>query len=188
MKINNDIIIKDDENESVLRVHSEDVTFPLSPEDEDLIKSLYKYVDDSGNEEIAKAENLRPAVGIAAPQVGVHKKMLAIILKDEEGNKTFELALINPKIISHSVRNSYLKAGEGCLSVPGEHPGYAYRHAKIKVKAYNYLTKKDEILELRGYEAIVVQHEIDHLNGILFYDHINPDDPFYEEPGAEVIE
>ena len=57
MKINNDIIIKDDENESVLRVHSEDVTFPLSPEDENLIKSLYKYVDDSGNEEIAKAEN-----------------------------------------------------------------------------------------------------------------------------------
>ncbi|MBR2809636.1 MAG: peptide deformylase, partial [Erysipelotrichaceae bacterium] len=84
MKINNDTIIKDDENESILRVHSEDVAFPLSPEDEDLIKSLYKYVDDSGNEEIAKAENLRPAVGIAAPQVGVHKKMLAIILKDEE--------------------------------------------------------------------------------------------------------
>ena len=58
------------------------------------------------------------------------------------------------------------------------------RHFRIKVKAYNILTKKDEVIDARGYLSIVLQHEIDHLSGILYYDRINNFEPFKVLSGA----
>lgn len=186
MLINNDTIIKDD-NE-LIRKKSADVALPLSDEDRDVLMQMLKYVDESTIPEIAEKENLRPAVGISAIQVGIPKKMTAVIIKDEEGNKLCEYALVNPKIVSNSVEKACLSSGEGCLSVVNEHEGLVYRSARIKVKAYDALKNEDIVIKADGYLAIVLQHELDHFKGILFYDHINTADPYYRDPEAIVIE
>lgn len=186
MIINNDTIIKDDD--PLIRTKSKDVALPLSSEDKSLLLDMHKYVYDSTIEEIAEKENLRPAVGISAIQVGVPKKMTAIIIKDKDGNPIYDFALVNPKIISSSIEKSYLKYGEGCLSVDGEHEGYIYRSARCKVKAYDLLSNQDIIINAKGYLAIVLQHELDHFKGVLFYDHINPKQPYFEDPEAICIE
>lgn len=186
MIINNDTIIKDDDE--LIRIKSKDVPLPLSKEDRELLLDMHKYVYNSTIEEIATKENLRPAVGISAIQVGVPKKMTSIIIKDEEGKVLIEYALVNPKIISSSIEKAYLKAGEGCLSVDNEHAGYIYRSARIKVKAYDALKDEEIIIKASGYLAIVLQHELDHFKGILFYDHINKINPYYEDKDAICIE
>ena len=186
MLINNDTIIKDDN--SLIRQKSVDVSLPLSDEDKSLLLDMLKYVDDSTVEEIAERKNLRPAVGISAIQVGIPKKMTAVILKDADGKKIYEYALVNPKIISNSVEKTYLASGEGCLSVVDEHEGYIYRSARIKVKAFDILQNKEILIKAGGYLAVVLQHELDHFKGILFYDHINKKDPKYIDPEAIVIE
>ena len=186
MLINNDTIIKDD-NE-LIRKKSNDVVLPLSEEDRTVLMEMLKYVDESTIPEIAEAENLRPAVGISAIQVGIPKKMTAIILKDDDGNKIVEYALVNPKIISNSVEKACLSSGEGCLSVAEDHEGLVYRSARVKVKAYDALKDENIIIKAEDYLAIVLQHELDHFKGILFYDHINEADPYREEPGAIIID
>lgn len=186
MLINMDTIINDDN--PLIREKSEEVSLPLSKEDEDLLKDMLTYVIESTDEKLAEEKNLSPAVGISAIQVGVKKKMMAIALKDDEGNITHKYALVNPKLVSHSIEQTYLKSGEGCLSVPEFHDGYIYRHARIKVKAYDALTKENVELKLKDYIAIIFQHEMDHFNGILYYDHINKDNKFYEDENAIVIE
>ena len=75
----------------------------------------------------------------------------------------------------------------GCLSVDNEHEGYVYRSYKIVVKAFDALKGEDVTITARGYDAIVLQHEIDHLNGVLFYDHIDKKDPFKVIPGSVEI-
>ena len=95
--------------------------------------------------------------------------------------------LVNPRIVSSSVQKAYLHSGEGCLSVVNQHDGYVVRSARITVKAFDLCTNKDITIRARGYLAIVLQHEIDHFSGILFYDHINKKDPFKEVEGALVI-
>lgn len=186
MLINNDTIIKDDSE--LIRQKSIDVALPLSDEDRNLLLDMLKYVDNSTIEEIAQRDNLRPAVGISAIQVGVPKKMTAIILKDENGNKVYEYALINPKIISNSIEKSCLSTGEGCLSVIEDHQGYVYRSSRVKVKGFDILQNKEIIIQASDYLAIVLQHELDHFKGILFYDHINKSNPMYEDPNATIIE
>jgi len=186
MLINNDTIIKDDSD--LIRQKSQDVSLPLSNEDKELLLDMLKYVDNSTIEEIAQAENLRPAVGISAIQVGVPKKMTAIIIKDENNEKVVEYALVNPKIVSESIEKSYLLSGEGCLSVVDEHLGYIYRPTRIKVKAYDLLQDKQIEIKASGYLSMVIQHELDHFKGVLFYDHINKDEPFHVDEEATVIE
>ncbi len=186
MLINNETIIKD--NDERIRMKSQDVAFPVSAEDRQLLMKMMEYVDKSTNEEIAEKENLRAAVGISAIQLGIPKKMTAIIIKDDEGNKVYEYALVNPKIVSQSMEKAYLEAGEGCLSVEAEHQGYVYRSARVKVKAYDLL--KEDFIEIKAedYLAIVLQHELDHFKGILFYDRIDPKQPFHKEDNAHPIE
>lgn len=184
MRITINNIIKD--TDSLIRQKSEDVALPLSKEDKDLLNEMLTYVRDSTDEELASEYDLKPAVGIAAVQCGVLKKMLAIVIHDED--KTIEYALVNPKIISHSKQYAYLKNGEGCLSVEEFHDGYVPRAARITVEGYDMLKDEHVRIRARGYEAIVMQHEIDHFNGILYYDHINKENPFYEIPDAIVIE
>ena len=186
MLINNDTIIKDDND--LIRQKSVDVSMPLSEEDRNLLLDMLKYVDNSTIAEIAEKDNLRPAVGISAIQVGVPKKMTAIILKDGEGKKVYEFGLVNPKIISNSIEKTYLSSGEGCLSVPQDHEGYIYRSARVKVKGFDILQNKEIVIKADGYLAVVLQHELDHFKGILFYDHINKNNPMYIDPNAIVIE
>ena len=182
MLINNETIIKDDD--PLIRQRSADVEMPVSDENRAVLLEMLNYVDRSTIEEIAEKEDLRPAVGISAIQIGIPLKMTAIIIKDEEGNKVCEYALVNPRIVSESVEKAYMDAGEGCLSVVGEHEGFVYRSARVKVKAYDILQEKDIVIKAEGYLAIVLQHELDHFKGILFYDRITT----YHDPQAIVIE
>ncbi|NBK97054.1 MAG: peptide deformylase [Erysipelotrichia bacterium] len=184
MRITINSIIKD--TDSLIRKKSEEVALPLNSEDKALLEEMLTYVRDSTDEEKAEKYDLKAAVGIAAVQCGVLKKMLAIVLHGEK--ETIEYALVNPKIISHSKQYAYLKSGEGCLSVETFHEGYVPRAARITVEGYDMLRDEHVRIRARGYEAIVIQHEIDHFSGILYYDHINKENPFYEIPDAIVIE
>ena len=64
------------------------------------------------------------------------------------------------------------------------HEGFVYRHYKVTVKTYDLLKKSLMTYTFTGYPAIIVQHEIDHLKGVLFYDHINKESPFIRKSGA----
>ena len=178
-------IVKDD-NPS-LRLKSELLNLPLQKKYIALAKRMLRYVKDSRDDEKAQKYDLKPAVGLAAPQVGVNVQIIVVVVDDEDGN-FMEFCLANPKIISHSVQKSALSLGEGCLSVEVEHQGLVHRSARIKVRAFDVLA--NEMVEFRadGYLAVVLQHEIDHLNGVLFYDHINLSDPWKVEENTLIIE
>lgn len=188
MLINNETIVKD--TDPRIREKSLPVSLPLSKEDEDLLRALFQYVKDSTNPEIAEAQNLRPAVGISAIQVGVAKQLTAVIVHDIDKNEnevTYEYMLVNPRIVSSSMQKAYLENGEGCLSVDNPHEGHVVRSARVTVKAYDLLTNQDVTIRARGYFAIVLQHELDHFNGVLFYDRIDKKNPLQEIEGAMVI-
>jgi len=185
MLINNDTIVKD--SDPMIRKSSEKVATPLTTEDHQLLMDMLQYVRDSIDPQKAAERNLRPAVGISAVQIGVLKQLVAISIDYGEEGKS-EYALANPRIVSHSVQNAYLKNGEGCLSVVNEHEGHVFRHARITVRAYDALSKQEVTFKVSGYEAIVLQHEIDHLSGHLFYDRIDPNNPWKEDSEALVIE
>ena len=179
-----DDIVRD--GHPVLRKVAAEVQLPPSQEDQAILEGLIEYVKNSQEPDIAQKHGLRPGVGLAAPQINVSKRMIAVHVNDEKDN-LISYALFNPKIISHSVEKSYLSAGEGCLSVDESIPGYVPRYARITVKATD-LDGKEVKIRLKGLPAIVFQHEIDHLNGIMFYDHINKQDPYTEIPDALPIE
>ena len=178
-------IVKDD-NPS-LRLKSELLNLPLQKKYIALAKRMLRQVKDSRDDEKAQKYDLKPAVGLAAPQVGVNVQIIVVVVDDQDGN-FIEYCLANPKIISHSVQKTALSLGEGCLSVEVEHQGLVHRSARIKVRAFDVLA--NEMVEFRadGYLAVVLQHEIDHLNGVLFYDHINLSDPWKVEENTLIIE
>lgn len=155
-----------------LRQKAIEIPLPIIKEDEDLALEMLKHIKESQDEEFAAEHCIRGGVGLAAPQVGVSKRIIVVLFDD--GTKEVCHVLANPSIISNSIKRCFLTGGEGCLSVDDPHPGNVYRYNKITVKAYDVLEKKDIIFNAFGYEAIVLQHEIDHLNGVLFYDHIDP--------------
>lgn len=188
------ILMKDiiDDTNPLIREISEPVSLPLSDEDQQLALEMYEYLKNSQDEDLSEKYQLRPGVGLAAIQLGIKKRMCAILVYDfdDEGNIIDETSyvLVNPKIISYSERKAYLKDGEGCLSVLTEHQGYVPRHHKITVTAYDALTKQDIRIVVRGYLAIVFQHEFDHFDGRLFYDRIDKKYPFKPIPNAVEIE
>ncbi|MBP2239959.1 peptide deformylase [Cytobacillus eiseniae] len=158
-----------------LREVAKEVTLPPSEEEIQTLKSMLEFLINSQNPEIAEKYGLRSGIGLAAPQINIAKRMIAIYLKDEN-EKIHSYALFNPKIISHSVEGAYLSAGEGCLSVDEAIPGFVPRHARITVKGIA-IDGTEVKVRLKGLLAIVFQHEIDHLNGVMFYDHIDSKNP-----------
>ena len=103
-----------------------------------------------------------PGVGLAAPQVGINKRIIVIDPQDEE---TGLLQLINPEIVA---REGWVQGTEGCLSIPGV-VGDVYRFEKVKVVALDRNGRKVYI-DAEGWLARIFQHEIDHLEGILYTD------------------
>lgn len=145
----------------ILRQISEDVRLPLSKEDRDLMTSLYKYVKD--NEELA--------MGISAVQVGILKRMCAIRYRKHD-NSLVSYQLVNPKIIWHSQEKYSLEGGEGCLSVEETHDDRIPRWSAVRVMAFDCIKNKSVLIDATGLDAVVLQHELDHLNGILYIDYI----------------
>ena len=104
-------------------------------------------------------------IGLAAPQVDILQRIITI---DIEGDKQNQLVLINPEILASEGETGI---EEGCLSIPG-HRALVPRKEKVKVKALNR-QGEEVIYDADGLFAICIQHEIDHLNGVLFVDHIS---------------
>lgn len=174
------------EGHPALRKTAEEVAVPLSEEDVQLSQEMLTFLKDSQDEELAAKYQLRSGVGLAAPQLNINKRIIAIHLEDEKG-KLHSYCLFNPKIVSHSVGQTYLPNGEGCLSVDRDIKGYVPRYARITVRATD-VDGNALKLRLRGLVAIVVQHEIDHLNGVMFFDHINEENPFSIPSHAKPLE
>jgi peptide deformylase len=109
-----------------------------------------------------------PGIGLAAIQIGVPRRMLVIDLS-KEGEEKQPLVFINPEIVNSSDDRSVYE--EGCLSIP-DYYAEVERPAKVTVK---YLDRegKEQSVEADGLLATCLQHEIDHLNGVLFIDHIS---------------
>lgn len=178
-------IIKEDHPD--IRRPSKDVSLPLSEEDIKILELMNEYLLNGYDEETAEKHGIRPGVGLSAVQIDVLKRMFVIMAYDEKG--TFHnYAIINPKIISESVELTYLKGGEGCLSVDRTVDGLIFRPRRIKANVHLYDFKEKTItkqeLKLKGYLAIIFQHEYDHLKGILFVDRINKDNPFLILPNS----
>jgi peptide deformylase len=109
-----------------------------------------------------------PGVGLAAPQVGVSKRVIvADVARSGEPPQPMQMA--NPEIIDASSERSVFE--EGCLSLP-EHYAEVKRPERVRVR---YLDRENEIREqdMDGFLATCIQHEMDHLDGILFVDHIS---------------
>lgn len=182
-------IVKEDD--PVLRKKASLVEVPVSKETIDTLKLMDEYLTNSYDMDIVKKYNLRPGVGIAAPQIGVSKRMFCIQAEDEKGD-FHHLVVVNPKIISESEQLTYLPNGEGCLSVDRDTKGLVMRHKKIKARCllYDFESQefKEQTITLTGYLAIVFQHEYDHLDGILFVDKINQENPFFVPSNAKQLE
>ncbi len=165
-----------DEKDPKLRAKNTDVDFPLTKKEKDTIHDMLEHLYLSQIEEKAKKYNLRPGMGLAAPQLGINKNFFVICHEEEEG--VFKnYVLINPKLISNSEELIYASGGEGCLSVNREVEGIVPRYARVTFEGYDENGKK---VRYRAREelAIAFQHEMDHLNGILFFDHIDPKNPY----------
>ena len=166
-----------DEKDKHLRMKSVLVTSPLSKEEKNLIKRSIKQLTYSQIEKYEQQYNLRPGMGLAFPQLGINKRVIIIVHEYEEG-KFDNYVVINPEMISHSEEIIAAEAGEGCLSVNREVEGHVPRYARVTITG---LDEDGNEIKIRAREelSIAFQHEIDHLNGILFYDRINKNKPFY---------
>jgi len=133
-----------------------------------VLRSKAKEIDEVNKKTLTLIDNMfdtmyeEDGVGLAAPQVGILKRIAVVDIR--EGNK---ITLINPEIIEEEGKAIM---EEGCLSIPGE-TGDVIRAEKIKVRTLNKEGKEIEF-EAEGFEARAIQHEIDHLDGVLFVDKI----------------
>ena len=109
-----------------------------------------------------------PGIGLAAVQIGILKRLIVIDISKENEKKN-PIFLVNPVIISKSTDTSVYE--EGCLSLPG-HFAEIERPAECKVEYIDYDGKKKEI-KAKGLLSTCIQHEVDHLNGVLFIDYLS---------------
>ncbi|MEI3529975.1 MAG: peptide deformylase [Bacilli bacterium] len=174
-----------DEKDKRLRQISKDITFPITKKDRELIQRMIDELTYSQIEEYEKKYHLRPGMGLAYPQLGINKRVIVIVHEVDDG--IFDnYVVLNPKIVSNSEEIIAAEAGEGCLSVNREVDGHVPRYARVTVEGYDEDGNKIRI-RAREELSIAFQHEIDHLNGILFYDRIDKKKPFYSEDEMRLI-
>lgn len=150
------------------------VAEPVATVDDDVRALLYDML-----ETMYKAHGL----GLAAPQIGVLKRLVVIdVAQKEEGEKNAPIFMINPEITWSSDELSVYD--EGCLSIP-DYYEEVERPARVRVRYLDQTGAAQEI-EAEGILATCVQHEIDHLNGVLFIDHVQ--DPYlvHETTGERI--
>lgn len=174
-----------DEKDPHLRRISKDATLPLTDEYKDLIDRIIKELTYSQIDELAKKYDIRPGMGLAFPQLGINERIIVIVYEYDEG-KFENYVVVNPKITSYSNEMIACEAGEGCLSVNREVEGHVKRHARVTVEGFDV---EGNAIRVRAREelSIAFQHEVDHLNGILFYDRIDKNKKFYTEQELRLI-
>lgn len=128
-------------------------------------KSILRLIDDM----IATMQQAN-GVGLAAPQIGVPLRVVVLELPEEE-----PLAIINPEVVKRSGEREVV---EGCLSAPG-YQGMIKRSTSITVKGLN---RKGEKIRIKATDlmAQALEHELDHLNGVLYIDHLESEDMLYK--------
>ena len=164
-----------DEKDKRLRLSNEVVTFPMTNEDKKLIKDMLEHLRLSQIEEYSIKYDLRPGMGLAAPQLGINKRFFVVCYEYDDG-KFEDYVLVNPKLVSHSEELIYATEGEGCLSVNRDVDGIVPRYARVTMEGFDEEGKHVRY-RVREELAIAFQHELDHLNGILFFDHIDQKNP-----------
>ena len=168
--------ILDDRKSKVLREKSKEVSFPMDEKDILLMNDMIMYLRLSQDEEYASRNNIRAGMGLSAVQLGILKRFFVISYKNDDG--TFEeYKVVNPKIVSNSEELIYVEEGEGCLSINRYVEGIVPRYARVTIEYYDEFGNKKSI-RVREEIAVAFQHEIDHLNGILFIDRIDKKDPY----------
>ena len=165
-----------DESNKILHEKSEDVVFPLDSKTKKLIDDSLTYLEMSQFEEYSEKYDLRPGMGLSFVQIGI-KKRIFVISEELDDGKFRRYVVINPKIISKSEELIYVGEGEGCLSVNREVEGIVPRYARITVAAFDEHGNPFTI-RVREDISVAFQHEIDHLNGILFVDKIDKKNPY----------
>ena len=174
-----------DEKDKHLRMKSVDAELPLSKDEKKLIQRIIDHLTYSQIEEYEKKYDLRPGMGLAFPQIGINKRIIVIVHEYEDG-KFDNYVVVNPRIVSNSEEIIAAEAGEGCLSVNREVEGHVPRYARVTVEGYD---EDGNLIRVRAREdlSIAFQHEIDHLDGILFYDRIDKKKPFFNEGEIRLI-
>lgn len=165
-----------DEKDKRLRKKSMPVTFPLSNEEKNMINDMLVYLKMSQIDEEREKYNLRAGWGMSAVQLGNLKRFF-VIAEELEDHSFKDYVIINPEILSFSEELIYVGEGEGCLSVNRDVEGIVPRYARMTIK-YQDLNGKSVTMRVREDISIAFQHEIDHLNGILFVDRIDPKNPY----------
>ena len=174
-----------DEKDKRLRKVSVDAKLPLSQEYKNIIERIITELTYSQIEEYEKKYDLRPGMGLAFPQLGINERIIVIVHEYDDG-KFDNYVMVNPKITSSSNEMIAAEAGEGCLSVNRDVEGHVKRYARVTVEGYNVDGNKIKV-RAREELSIAFQHEIDHLNGIIFYDRIDKNKPFYTEDEIRLI-
>ena len=174
-----------DEKDKHLRMKSVDAELPLSKDEKKLIQRIIDHLTYSQIEEYEKKYDLRPGMGLAFPQIGINKRIIVIVHEYEDG-KFDNYVVVNPRIVSNSEEIIAAEAGEGCLSVNREVEGHVPRYARVTVEGYD---EDGNLIRVRAREdlSIAFQHEIDQLDGILFYDRIDKKKPFFNEGEIRLI-
>ena len=181
------LLMKDilDEKDKKLREVSKEVQFPLSDEKKKIINEMVEFLTNSQIPELAEKYDLRPGMGLAAIQIGIPERFFVVVNEYDEGQ--FETyVMINPRMISNSVEKIYVDQGEGCLSVNRAVEGIIPRYARVTFEAYDIEGRKINV-RAREELAIAFQHELDHLNGMIFTDHIDPKNPFKDQEKMRAI-
>jgi peptide deformylase len=154
-----------------LNTISEEVKLPLNEKFIKNLNEMYEFLKNSLDPKISAKYKLRAGVGLAAPQIGVLKRFFVLNVDDFD-LVSYSFGVINPVIIEHSENIIYLPTGEGCLSVDEPTIGLTPRWEWIIFEGYIFDFNLQKVVEvkmrLEGYVAICFQHELDHLNGILF--------------------
>lgn len=132
--------------------------------------SIHKLISD-----MIETMHMAPGVGLAAPQIGIPLRVIVLDIPEEE-----EIALINPEIIRQTGEQAVT---EGCLSIPGYY-GHITRAESVTVKGRNPAGKEIRI-KASGLLSQALQHEIDHINGILYIDHLESMDELHKVEAAE---
>lgn len=132
---------------------------PVLPGDSDIVRDLIP--------QMFASMYAAPGIGLAAPQIGKTLRLIVIDLTPD--NKRSPRVLVNPEIIAAS--EELATREEGCLSLPGQYADIT-RPARVKVRYLNETGAREEI-EAEGLLSACMQHEIDHLDGILFVDHLS---------------
>lgn len=174
MKLPNIKILE--ESNKILHEKSKEVSFPLTDDLKKLIDDSLTYLEMSQIDEYAEKYNLRAGMGLSFVQIGILKRIFVISEELEDGEFK-RYVVINPKIISKSEELIYVGEGEGCLSVNREVEGIVPRYARMTVEAFDENGKKYTI-RVREDISVAFQHEIDHLDGLLFTDRIDKKNPY----------